>query len=328
MTDEAVPDTPPSEEKPKSRSRRLCLRLTFYFCLPTFLALGSRWWWPLELATHFRVQYICLLLPLVVVLFTQRRFPLVFIPLSVLVLNAVYVLPLYVSQPQPKKGKTLVRAISANVHTGNQSYELFINLIKQKNPDFFVVMEANRDWIDQLEVLREEYPHSLVRPRSDNFGIALFSKIPFESSEIIELADSQVPTLVVTINIDGRSLSVIGTHPLPPVNSEYVGSRNRQVAALGELVRNTPGPLVVLGDLNMTSWSPYFRDLIEQTGLRDSRKGFGVQATWPEAIPPLSIPIDHALVSPEIAVSDRRVGENIGSDHRPIVVDFSLSGDE
>jgi endonuclease/exonuclease/phosphatase (EEP) superfamily protein YafD len=37
-----------------------------------------------------------------------------------------------------------------------------------------------------------------------------------------------------------------------------------------------------------------------------------------------SIPIDHCFISPSIAVTDVRTGPDVGSDHRPIIVDLRL----
>lgn len=294
-------------------------------CLPTFLAFGARWWWILELAVHFRVQYACLMIPFVIVLLIQRRFQYALLPLFVLVINAAFILPLYFAPPQPAASVSRIRAISANVHTANQDYERFIEFVKHENPDFFLVMEVNDLWMQRLHAFDEDYPFSISRPRPDNFGIAFFSRLPVADSQIIQLADSEVPTLVVTLTIDNLLLRVIGTHPLPPVSTDYAGRRNRHISALGDLVSETSGPLVVLGDFNMTSWSPHFQDLLGRTGLKDSRNGFGVQPSWPQQKPWLFIPIDHALVSTEISVLNRYVGGKIGSDHRPIVIDFSIS---
>ena len=48
------------------------------------------------------------------------------------------------------------------------------------------------------------------------------------------------------------------------------------------------------------------------------------EPTWPTYNPLLWIPIDHCLVSPEIIVTDRQIGPDVGSDHYPIVVDLQL----
>jgi len=41
-------------------------------------------------------------------------------------------------------------------------------------------------------------------------------------------------------------------------------------------------------------------------------------------VPLLGIPIDHCLVSPEIIVTKRSVGPSVGSDHYPVIIDFSI----
>jgi len=79
-----------------------------------------------------------------------------------------------------------------------------------------------------------------------------------------------------------------------------------------------------VGDLNSSSWSPAFRDLLRDAGLRDTRLGRGVQSTWPAWLPMVQIPIDHALVSPGVRVHGRFVGDRVGSDHLPVVLDFSV----
>ncbi len=63
--------------------------------------------------------------------------------------------------------------------------------------------------------------------------------------------------------------------------------------------------------------------------LLDSRRGFGVQRSWPTSMKvsilgTMRIPIDHALVSRDVKVLDRRVGPFIGSDHFPIMVDIAF----
>jgi endonuclease/exonuclease/phosphatase (EEP) superfamily protein YafD len=38
----------------------------------------------------------------------------------------------------------------------------------------------------------------------------------------------------------------------------------------------------------------------------------------------LGIPLDHCLVSPELAVVDRRRGPHVGSDHLPLLIEIQL----
>lgn len=98
--------------------------------------------------------------------------------------------------------------------------------------------------------------------------------------------------------------------------------RNEQLEEIAEFVRDKPGHVVVLGDLNVTPWSKSFQKFTESANLRDSRRGFGVNATWPAWLGGLGIPIDHCLVSEGIVVRNVETGESVGSDHRPLIAEF------
>jgi endonuclease/exonuclease/phosphatase (EEP) superfamily protein YafD len=52
----------------------------------------------------------------------------------------------------------------------------------------------------------------------------------------------------------------------------------------------------------------------------DSRKGFGLQATWPASLGMFGITLDHFLVTEDWKVAERKVLEDIGSDHAPIYI--------
>ena len=67
-----------------------------------------------------------------------------------------------------------------------------------------------------------------------------------------------------------------------------------------------------------------FRKLLADSGLNDSANGFGVQPSWPTFIAPLAIPIDHCLHSDEIHIHDRQIGDDVASDHFPLIVDFAI----
>ena len=74
----------------------------------------------------------------------------------------------------------------------------------------------------------------------------------------------------------------------------------------------------------MTAYSSKFKDLLENTDLNDSGKGFGLLPTWNADHPFFfRITIDHCFFSNELILLDRNRGKKIGSDHYPIFVDFT-----
>jgi endonuclease/exonuclease/phosphatase (EEP) superfamily protein YafD len=307
------------------------LRLVLYLGLAavtaaTLLTRLSWSWLPAELASHFRVQYFwtCLLAALVIAATGRRRIAaLALIPAA---LNLAVILPLYWPSDanSPGSGAEL-RLASINVYSGNRRHDSVLAFIRETKPDVVLLMEMTDAWRDLLADLAADYPHQQSALRGDNFGIALVSRLPLEDPRVLELGDAEIPTIVTRLEWEGEKLLLIGTHPLPPGSRGYWQLRNEQFAALAKLCAEETGPVVVLGDLNSTSWSAHFFTLLDGTRLRDSRQGFGVQPSWPAWSPLVRIPIDHCLVSPEIAVRGRFIGRDVGSDHYPVVVDVAIN---
>jgi endonuclease/exonuclease/phosphatase family metal-dependent hydrolase len=126
------------------------------------------------------------------------------------------------------------------------------------------------------------------------------------------------------LQVQGREVRVFSVHTTWPVAPASAGRRNEQLARLAEQARAVTLPLVVVGDLNVTPFSPHFQQLLADGGLRSAADGFGWQPTWPTFMPPAGIQIDHALVNSRVAVEHFAQGSGTGSDHLPIVADLVL----
>ena len=136
------------------------------------------------------------------------------------------------------------------------------------------------------------------------------------------------PFISVDIEVDGRPLRLAGLHLLSPMHRARLKVRNRQLAEIAKILVQRDVPTIVMGDFNCTPWSPFLSDFMKRVNLRDSRNGFGYHASWNASRPLLSIPIDHALVSPEVHVHSRKLGDFAGSDHLPVVFEVSLTPEE
>ena len=101
-------------------------------------------------------------------------------------------------------------------------------------------------------------------------------------------------------------------------------ARNQQLQSIATLMASLSSPKVLVGDLNITMWANHYKELVAATGLRNTRRGVGVIPTWPRHLPFAAIPIDHCLISDELAVLDMRAGDSIGSDHLPMLVQLGL----
>jgi endonuclease/exonuclease/phosphatase (EEP) superfamily protein YafD len=294
-------------------------------CLLTLLGFLGRLWWFFDLTSHFRGQYFFILI-LSSLIFLLGKQPAaaggaVFFAL----INLAFVVPLYIHSDPAIDAVRNRRILLLNVLQRNNHYEEVRSLIRSEQPDILVLVETNQKWLDELGKFQSVYPYSHSKPRDDNYGVSLFSREPLQEAEIRYFGDAGVPTVVAHLQSDEYSLTVIGTHPPPPKGALNSAFRNQQLDALADFAREQSGEVILCGDLNMSPWSPYFWRLLQKSGLQNSARGFGLQPTWPTDRPLLRVPIDHCLVSSGITISDRRIGPFVGSDHFPVILDFSFN---
>ena len=81
---------------------------------------------------------------------------------------------------------------------------------------------------------------------------------------------------------------------------------------------------MVVGDFNLTPWSPYFQKFIADSGLRDARTPRRFDHTWPVTFDNANIglAIDHSFAHPSLPLVKRIIGPDLGSDHLPVTVTF------
>ena len=295
--------------------------------LLTFAGFFGRKSWLLDITSHFRVQYFTSLL---LVSFGCLVFGQIWGAVAAIALasvNAAVMLPRFIPLAQAASNGPVYRLLLSNVLMRNRSYDQLRKLVVRERPDLVVLIEPDQAWLDGLADLRPDYPYWAVASRQDAYGIAVLSRQPFQSAEELHLGSAEVPTVIARLNLadhPDQMLTVMATHPPPPKGAVHSESRNNQLQALAQYVRQGGEAFILCGDLNLSPWSPYFSDLLKSSRLADSGRGFGVQPTWPADNGLLRTPIDHCLVSAQIAVRRRRLGSRIGSDHLPVILDFTF----
>ena len=221
-----------------------------------------------------------------------------------------------------------IKTLSANVFFANKRAEEVIQTVLGVNPDIAVFMEVNQNWVDLLQSLKGTLPFSREVPRSDAFGIAVFSKYDLSNVQALNGEGLYTPSLAGEISVGEDKLTFVATHPvppaLPPASAERAQARDRQLAALANYLQASSNPKLLAGDLNTTGWSISGRKFLRQSQLRDTRHSFGINATWPRWLLPFGVPIDHVLTSEDFRVVDVRAVAVPGSDHAAIFVEACL----
>jgi len=295
--------------------------IAFFTLLPT---LFPNIWW-IDLMSHFRVQYVLVLFLLFIlfIVFHKKKIPLIILVL-LFIWNAKEVLPLYISpEPVSENSDDKISILSINLLSSNTDLASVLELINEKDPDVLVFMELTPKWDQELKSLYQFYPYYASEVRIDNFGIAMLSKTKMESS--VTYFDNNIkPSIIASFIYSDEPLTIVATHPLPPINSETFKLRNAQLKNIASRRASFSDNFILIGDLNTSSFSPHFQDLLSETDLKDSRNGFGVGTTWPANFYPLRTTLDHCLVSKGLDVIAQSPQRNIGSDHLPIFIEIGI----
>jgi endonuclease/exonuclease/phosphatase (EEP) superfamily protein YafD len=322
--------------RPESYWRRLSIALLSAAAVAvglfTIAGFAARSHWRLEQLCHFRVQYFWLLAAAGMLLLLLRKWWRAALIALLAAVNLATIVPLYLpempAEPRQKlpsaSGTFRLRVMTFNVRTSNQHFDDVVAYLRDQQADVVIVLEVDDRWSEALYKLQQQFPHQHHEPRPDNFGIAMLSRLPWRQIETVTFEKYGVPSLLARFEQDGAQWTIIGTHPVPPGSKATSRARDEQLIALATLARRETAPVILAGDLNVTSWSPFFGDLLRDANLRDSRQGRGVQPSWVSRIPLTNLPLDHILVSPGIVVRERSVGPDLGSDHRPVVADLRL----
>ncbi|MCB9550134.1 MAG: endonuclease/exonuclease/phosphatase family protein [Myxococcales bacterium] len=303
---------------PRRWPRRLALGLATLTLLGLALGELGRWWWLADLATHFRAQALAPAgLALLLALWARHRLALA-LSAAAVAWTVAAVAPLYRgATPAPAAGTLELLVANVNRSTGDPA--AVAALIAASDADVVGLVEVDDRWLAALAPALARYPHRLAETRDDNFGLALYSRLPFQSAAA--LRDRRDPLLLATVQVAGTPVGLLLVHPPPPVSADVAAWRDAALADFAVLRRGLPARVAVLGDLNATPWSRPLVALLAAADLREGRAeaGAGLAPTWPAQLPGfLRIPIDHVLVGGPMTLTRFALGPPNGSDHLPV----------
>lgn len=286
--------------------------------------LGA-WWWRFDVVANVRPQLGAVLLAVAIALAVGRRWRWVAVVGAVAVLEAATLVPLYVS-PSDAGTPTgeRVRVVTFNLYASNDRYSDVIGFLSGVEADVVFLHEASRPWEEAIAAAG--LPYQVVATRSQDLIFGTLVLAP-PGADVVGHGFSVGEPRAVSVDMTtdrGTDVSLLGIHPLAPTSAGRAALRDAQLRYASEWAEGAGPRSVVAGDFNASHWSSAFGDMLDP--LVDSARGFGIQPTFPTALPAVfRIPIDHVLHGPEFRVVDRWLGPELGSDHLPLVVDLALT---
>lgn len=226
------------------------------------------------------------------------------------------------------------RAMTFNVLFKNKNYSKIAQTIRSSNPDLIALQEAQPDHIQALKQILTEYPYVAVHPVPKFHNIALFSRLPIESINI--LPESSIERgMSVVVKSQDRLLTVIVTHLtpnyVPPEQQDQYSyqlqkrynKRGTEIDYLLQFIDRNPHPSIVLCDCNLTDTSQTYPQLTQKLSDSFAETGWGLGHTFQGE--DWKIPLqrlDYIWHTDRLTAIDAYVGEDGGSDHLPLVANF------
>jgi len=321
-----------AETSVQQRVTRRFVVLTVTLLIVTLFAAASPLHWLLELFSHFTPFYAlaALLCTLALALLSAWRWMLLAVALTLW--HGFPVAQALMGQaPAATSAKSSGRltVFHFNVGVDHEQPQRIVSYLQRRAKDIDVValFEADNDFGLALEELKELYPYQIKHLEDTPFGIALISKYPIDYGAVAFIPSEHFPHIEATIKLPGRAtpLAIYAIHPPPPVSGELAKARNAQLAHVAGLAaKQAKATPVVVGDFNVTPWSPYFKRFLSVSGLRDARTPRRFDHTWPVTFDNahIGLAIDHSLAHPSLRAIKRTIGPDLGSDHLPVTVTF------
>lgn len=317
----------------------IALSFNLLFCLPSLASLTKfdEWW--IRGFDFPRVQIsaliiINLILALVVYSFNETWHYIIFVLLAASLLYQFWLIFPYtvLAKKQVKsyagKQNCVISILVSNVLMTNRDYDSLIELIKDKDPTVFLILESDKEWENALNNFDKAYPYAVKIPLDNLYGMHLYSKFELQDMEIKHLVEDDIPSIHGYIKLDnGVRTKIHCLHPRPPSPTESSTSTNRdaELLLMGKVFEHNTEPALVFGDFNDVAWSRTTKMFQRLSGLMDPRRGRGFFNTFSADYKLLRWPLDHVFHTNDFTLIDISRERNIGSDHFPMYIKLNYS---
>lgn len=229
-----------------------------------------------------------------------------------------------------------------NVEYRNRDHPSTAAVITAVGADVVAMQEVTPEAASYLEwALGARYPYRTFRSASRASGCGVLSRFPLRDVEAFHLSGVGHWAQRMTVDAPDGPLTLFNVHPIVPrfrrsaprwpllVPIKLDTARRRaEIRRLIRLVEGEAGPLLVVGDFNMTEYSHDYRLMRMRLSDAYVGAGQGLGLTFPSPMSfPTNLPspwpvvrIDYVWHSPELRPIWARVDRGGGSDHRPVVV--------
>ena len=211
--------------------------------------------------------------------------------------------------------------IVSNVLQSNRQAASLLEHIERADPDVVLTVETDQWWADALSELHDRYPHTVLHPLDNTYGMLLFSRFELADVTVQDRVSKDIPSISCRVQLrSGDWIDLFCVHPEPPRMNKDVDDRDAELLLVAREVARDRRRAIVCGDLNDVAWSHTTRLFQRVSGLLDPRIGRGLFATFHAGYWFARWPLDHVFHDDCFALKQLvRLG-HVGSDHFPVLV--------
>lgn len=323
---------PTDRQMPRLSNRiraALLIIVNLYFAF-LIVYLAARLLWddvtsgPLALLNTFAFWLHVPLLIVVPVALLLRKIYTVLPALALAVSTALWlVVPMF---PQPSEARDTgqeLKVITFNLYTGNRQIDSVVDWLLEQEPDVIMFQEVSyaNAVRTPLDRLMTALPHVLYFEKS-----LLFSRFPIVEQDTASLSKGEKGRELIhaVLELESGNIAVYGVRLSTPnlsAGGYNEDKRNDQIAYLFDVLDDETLPFIIGGDFNLSEYSTVYHDLSREIQDAFRTAGTGPGFTWgPSQLPFLVMRLDYVFADSAFEITDARVGPDLHSDHRPVVV--------
>ena len=228
----------------------------------------------------------------------------------------------YAALPPKNEDGPTYRLMQLNLRLDNWDPAKVLTLIRRVQPDIITLEEFSADWAARFKELDASYPYRLLCYQALDDGVAILSRHRFGGSRAPACIQNDAMA-VATLELDGALLDVAAVHLAWP----WPFDQSEQIDDLDEPLGSLAATAILSGDLNAVYWSAAVAR-VRQAGVFTQNPPIG--PTWlyyqlPEWLRFAGLQIDQVMAKGDVVMHSARMLETVGSDHLPVLVEFSLS---
>ncbi len=316
----------------KNSAVRFSYLLMILLAVPLVLGVFKDWHPAFDSLSHFRAHLAVLLgltaLPMLVGgYWKEGAFALALAIASILTITGQPRMPgltaLNAAAEVADDRHAVYRLLQFNLRFDNRTPEKLLSLVGRTQPDVITLQEVSDRWVPVLERLSAAYPYRVVCPKDERIGgVAIFSRRPFEN-HAATYCYSGGSLAIAAIDFGGSEVKVAALH----LGWPWPYKQLRQIDDIAPVLGALTHTALLAGDLNAAGWSAAAASVAKAGDLTLIRS---IGPTWlhrslPSALRPwIGLPIDHVFAKAGVVVHSVRVQDEAGSDHLPVLVEFSL----